>query len=77
MPSALVPRGHCYVQSATFKKVDKTIAQSKCEHSAQPFDKSKFEDIKLQLKHIGHKAAKCFLDVVAVGGSDKYNLEFG
>ena len=43
MPSALVPRGHCYAQSATFKKVDKTIAQSKCEHSAQPFDKSKFE----------------------------------
>jgi hypothetical protein len=31
---------------ATFEKVDKTIAQSECEHSAQPFDKSKFESCK-------------------------------
>ena len=35
--------GRCYAQGATFEKVDKTIRLVRCEHSAQPFDKSKFE----------------------------------
>jgi hypothetical protein len=41
---ALEPRHYSW--RATFKKVDETIAQSECEHSAQPFDKSKFEHSK-------------------------------
>jgi hypothetical protein len=31
---------------ATFEKVDKTIAQSECEQSVQPFAKSKFKQQK-------------------------------
>ena len=45
MPNALAPRRRHYSWRTTFKKVDETIAQSKCEHSVQPFDKSKVEKI--------------------------------
>jgi hypothetical protein len=34
------------VGRSLLKKRRKTIAQSECEHSAQPFDKSKFEHSK-------------------------------
>jgi hypothetical protein len=36
------PAPRHYSWRATFKKVDETIEQSECEHSVQPFNKSKF-----------------------------------